>query len=304
MRGVWPAALTMFDAEGRLDEDATAAHLDLLVTEGVHGLVVGGTSGEFVALTDAERRRLLEVAVEAVAGRVAILAGTGTYATSATIALTRHAQEAGAAAALVVLPYFQRPSRGEVLGHYRRVAAATDLPLWVYNIPANAATDPLTTADLAGLYREGVVSGVKSTLPTVHQIHELRAATDEGFRAFYGGFTAPLEAMAGGAHGWISGLLNVAPATAVELWEAVGAGDLPRARDAWARLLPLRRLVTDPAVRGASDLALYRGLLRIWGRPAGFCRPPLRDLDPAELSMLEKTLQAAPPPHATSTPPR
>lgn len=290
MNGVFPAALTMFDAAGELDLDATAAHLDRLVTDGAHGVVVGGTSGEFVAMTDPERERLLEAALRAVDGRVPVLAGTGAYATAQTIALTRHAEAAGAAAALVVLPYFQRPSRAEVLAHYRAVAAATDLPIWVYNIPANAGIDPLSSADVAELHRDGVVAGVKSTLPTVHQVHELRAATDETFRVFYGGLLAPVEAAAGGAHGWISGLLNVITREAVELWETVAAGDLADARARWARLLPYRRLVTDPAVPGAGDVAVYRGLLRIWGRPAGHCRAPLRDLDATGLAVLEKRL--------------
>lgn len=291
MNGVWPAALTMFGASGEVDLDATAAHLDWLINEGVHGLVVGGTSGEFVAMTDEERRVLLEVALETAAGRVPVLAGTGAYGTAQTIGLTRHAAKAGAAAALVVLPYFQRPSRQEILDHYRTVSRAVDLPLWVYNIPANAAAEPLSSADLAGLYREGVAAGVKSTLPTVHQIHELRYATDEGFRVFYGGFTAPLEALAGGAHGWISGLLNVVPTTAVWLWEAMQEGDLVSARTHWAGLLPYRRLVTELAMPG--DLAVYRGLLRIWGRRAGHSRPPLRDLTAAELTVLERALSAA-----------
>lgn len=291
VNGVYPAALTMFDKHGALDYAATAAHLDWLVTEGVHGLVIGGTSGEFVAMTDDERRLLLEVALETVADRVPVLAGTGAYGTAQTIALTQHAALVGASAALVVLPYFQRPSRREILDHYRAVARAVDLPMWVYNIPANAAAEPLSPADLATLYREGVASGVKSTLPTVHQVHELRQATDDGFRVFYGGVTSPLEALAGGAHGWISGLLNVVPTAAVWLWEAMQEGDLESARTHWAGLLPYRRLVTELAMPG--DLAVYRGLLRIWGRRAGHSRLPLRDLTPEELTTLERALSTA-----------
>ncbi|NUR83509.1 MAG: dihydrodipicolinate synthase family protein, partial [Nonomuraea sp.] len=264
MNGVYPAALTMFDRSGRLDLDATRDHLSWLVREGAHGLVVGGTSGEFVALGQDERRALLEAAVDI---GVPILAGTGAYGTADTIALTRHAESAGAAAALVVLPYFQRPSRAEVMDHYRAVAAATDLPVWVYNIPANAAVPALDVPDLVTLHAEGVIAGVKSTLPTVHQLSELSALP--GFRAFYGGFSAPLEALAGGAHGWISGLLNIVPAAAVGVWDAVLAGDLAAARDRWRGLLAVRRLVLRPPVEGAGDLALYRGFLRITGRTAG-----------------------------------
>ncbi|GAA0924324.1 dihydrodipicolinate synthase family protein [Nonomuraea longicatena] len=286
--GVFPAALTMFDASGDLDLDATAEHLAFLIGAGAHGLVVGGTSGEFVALSSAERRALLETALDVAAGRVPVLAGTGAYGTAETIALTRHAERAGASAALVVLPYFQRPSPPEVLAHYRAVAAASDLPVWVYNIPANAAVAEVSTAELAQLYAEGVAAGVKSTLPTLDQVIELAALP--GFRAFYGGFRTPVEALAGGAHGWISGLLNVVPSQAAGVWNAVRAGEPALAGQRWEALLPLRRLVVDPPWRGAGDLALYRGVLRVHGRPAGFCRPPLRDLDPAELALLEKAL--------------
>ncbi|MBB5082146.1 dihydrodipicolinate synthase family protein [Nonomuraea endophytica] len=288
MNGVYPAALTMFDRFGRLDLDATADHLDWLVREGAHGLVVGGTSGEFVALTGEERRALLETAVETVAGRVPVLAGTGAYTTAETVALTAHAEAAGAAAALVVLPYFQRPSREEVLAHYRAVAAAGGVPIWVYNIPANAAVPALDVPDLTALHADGVVQGVKSTLPTVHQLSELSALP--GFHAFYGGFTSPLEALAGGAHGWISGLLNIVPAAAAGVWEAVRAGDLALARARWAELLPVRRMLFQPPVRGVGDLALYRGVLRIRGRTAGHCRAPLRDLSAEELRVLEKAI--------------
>ncbi|NED97867.1 dihydrodipicolinate synthase family protein [Phytoactinopolyspora alkaliphila] len=293
LAGVWPAPLTMFDADGGLDEDAMAAHLDWLITAGVHGLVINGTSGEFIALTDAERRRVLEIAVRTSGGRVPVLAGTGSYTTADSIRLTRHAAQAGAEAALVVLPYFQRPSRAEVLDHYRAIAAAVEIPLFVYNIPANAATAAVTVPDLATLYAEGVVCGVKNTGPAVHVVNQLRTRLDDGFRIFYGGTTAPVEAMAGGAHGWVSGLLNVIPAAAVSLWTAMVDGDLEGARRDWGRLWIYRELLAEPLFPDASDLAIYRGLLRVWGRPAGYCRPPLRDLDSHQLTELEKKLATA-----------
>lgn len=288
--GVFPAPLTLFDANGELDEDGTAEHLDWLIGQGAHGLLVAGTSGEFIGMTDPERRRVIDIAVDVASGRVPVIAGTGHYSTRATIDLTRYAETAGADGVVVVLPYFQRPSRVEILGHYRAVAAATDLAVMVYNIPANAATDPVSVADLGALYRDGVARAVKSTLPTVHQLQDLRNELGDGFRAFYGGTTAPLEALAGGAHGWISGVLNVTTATAVRVWDAIGKSDLDSARQAWTEMLPIRNLVTTGAFSGVSDLAVYRGVLRVLGRPAGYCRAPLRDLDSDQTSMLEKLL--------------
>jgi 4-hydroxy-tetrahydrodipicolinate synthase len=288
--GIYPAALTMFDARGRLDEEATAEHLDRLVRDGAHGIVAAGTSGEFVALDDAERRRLIAVAVRAVAGRVPVIAGTGTASTPGTIALTREAADLGADGAIVILPYYQRPTLAEVVEHLRAVGAASPLPVMVYNNPANSGAPPLDASDLAALHRDGLAAGVKSTFPTVHQVHEARALTDERFRVFYGSFMAPLEGMAGGAHGWISGILNVVTRDAVELWEAVGASDLERAGRAWARILPIKLLWTRQQLGATGDLVIYRAILRLRGQVAGFSRRPLLELTPEQVGRLEGIL--------------
>jgi 4-hydroxy-tetrahydrodipicolinate synthase len=290
--GIFPAALTMFDASGALDEDGTAAHLERLVAEGVHGLVVGGTSGEFISLTEAERRRLVEVAVEAVAGRVPLVVGTGYFSTAETIRLTRFADEAGADGAIVILPYYQRPTVAEVQRHFASVGAATELPILIYNNPANTAAPPLDVRSIAELHAAGHAQGIKSTFPTVHQVHELRADLPETFRVFYGSFMAPLEGLAGGAHGWISGILNVVASDAVRLWHAVALdGDLDAARAAWARILPVKRLYTDAVLGAAGDLSIYRAILRLRGLDGGRCRAPLADLDPSQLRTLEAYLR-------------
>jgi 4-hydroxy-tetrahydrodipicolinate synthase len=276
--GIYPASLTMFTASGDLDDDAMARQLDRLIAEGAHGVVVGGTSGEFIGLTDAERRHLVDVAVAAVNHRIPVIAGTGHFSTAETIRLTDYAATAGADGAIVILPYYQRPTEQELLEHFRAVGRATDLPIMVYNNPANSAAPPLSAASLRTLYEEGAAVAVKSTFPTVHQVHEVRSLTDEGFRVFYGSFMAPLEGMAGGAHGWISGILNVATRDAVALWNAMQASDLAAARAAWARILPIKRLYTDNPLGPVSDLAIYRAMLRLRGETAGYCRAPLREL--------------------------
>ncbi|MGW3955496.1 dihydrodipicolinate synthase family protein [Streptomyces sp. NPDC004752] len=290
--GIFPAALTMFDARGRLDEDATAAHLDWLIGQGAHGVVVAGTSGEFVALSGRERHRLFEIAVKAAAGRGPVIAGTGAFGTTETVELTRGAAEAGASGALVILPYYQRPHHDEVMAHFRAVGAAAEIPVMLYNNPTNSGTDPLTATDIAALYQEGAVQAVKSTFPTVHQVHEARGATDEGFRVFYGSFMAPLEGMAGGAHGWVSGILNVATPDAVALWDAVQLGDLSTARAAWARILPIKYLYTQQPLGPVSDLAIYREMLTMRGLPGGYSRAPLRPLTSGQRETLARILDA------------
>jgi 4-hydroxy-tetrahydrodipicolinate synthase len=288
--GIFPAALTMFGKDGELDEQTTAEHLDRLVREGAHGVVVGGTSGEFVALDERERERLIEVAVRTVNGRVPVIAGTGWFSTAQTVALTRFAAEAGADGAIVIVPYYQRPTLAEVVRHYEQVGARSPIPVMIYNNPANSAAPAIPAAAAAKLHAAGHAQAIKSTFPTVHQVHELRAACPDTFRVFYGSFMAPLEGFAGGAHGWISGILNVATRDAVRLWDAVADSDLDAARAAWARILPLKRLYTDGVLGQTGDLAIYRGILRVRGLEGGRCRAPLADLAPAQLRTLETYL--------------
>ncbi|MEA5457276.1 dihydrodipicolinate synthase family protein [Sinomonas sp. JGH33] len=289
--GVYPAALTHFTPGGEVDYDMTAEHIDWLVGQGAHGLIVGGTSGEFVGMDLAEHRRLIDTAVSAVAGRVPVIVGSGRYSTAESVSLTEHAQQAGADGVLVVQPYFQRPNRLEVLTHYRAVGNV-GMPLMVYNIPANSAADPVSVSDLALLHAEGVAHAVKSTLPTVNQIHEIRMATDDSFRVFYGGISSPLEGLAGGAHAWVSGVLNVIVPEAVRLWDAMAASDLAAARAAWQPIARVAGLVSQ--FRGeAGDLAVYRALLGIMGRPSGASRAPLLGLTPDQAKRLESALAAA-----------
>lgn len=291
--GIVPAVMTAFDASGRIDADAMSAHIGHLVAEGAEGVVVGGTSGEFILLDPQERLRIIDIAVDAVGDRVPVIAGTGFASTQQTVDLTRQAAEKGADGAIVILPYFLRPHLQEVLGHLRHIGRESPIPIMIYNNPANSAAPPLEAIHLRDLAAEGVASAVKSTFPTVHQVHEVRAITGEDFRVFYGSFMAPLEGLAGGAHGWISGILNVATPDALAMSRAVLAGDLQTARDAWQRILPIKLLYTQTPLGPLSDIALYRSILALRGRPVGPSRLPTRDLDRDQLARLRDLLAAA-----------
>lgn len=291
--GVYPACLTMFDEDGAIDLDATGTHMSSLIDLGAHGLVVGGTSGEFIALSEAERRDLIEVAVSAAAGRVPVLAGTGYFSSQATIELTRFAQERGADGALVVLPYFQRPNRLEVLTHYRRVASATSLPIVAYNNASNSAAPRLQVDDLLELVADDVIVGVKAMPTTLADVANLVAHTSPSFRIFCGGATPPLTELLAGAHGWISGILNVVPKQGAALFQAVDDGDLAGMARAVDDIVPYLQLATGRLAAATSDLAVYRGVLRVHGLTAAYCRAPLRDLDADEMRELEATLAGA-----------
>jgi dihydrodipicolinate synthase/N-acetylneuraminate lyase len=288
--GVFPASLTMFNADGSLDLSGTAAHVRYLIDGGAHGVVIGGTSGEFITMTDSERIALVAEAVEAAAGRVPIVAGTGAAGTRQTIELTRAAADCGAAGALVILPYYMRPFRDEVMDHFRAVSAAATIPILLYNNPGNSGTDALDAVDIGVLYADGALQGVKSTFPTVHQVIEAIDETGPDFRAFYGGFTAPLSGLAEGAHGWISGVLNVALREALALWDAIQKDDLGAARTAARAIRQYRYLYSRQPLGQVNDLALYRQILTLRGQHGGFCRPPLRALDVDRIPELARLL--------------
>lgn len=288
--GIMPASLTMFDADGALDLEASAAHIAGLVDRGANGVVVAGTSGEFIAMSQAEKLDLFRAAVDAVSGRVPVIAGTGSFSTRETIELTARASEVGVDGAIVILPYYQRPHRAEVLEHFAALGREAEIPVMLYNNPTNTGTEPLDARDIGELARAGAVHAVKSTFPTVHQVHEAREEVPADFRVFYGSFMAPLEGMAGGAHGWISGILNVALEDALELWSAMQVGDRDAAHEAWRRILPYKYLYTRSPLGSISDLSLYRSILRLRGEHGGHCRKPLLPLTDEQVGRLGELL--------------
>ncbi len=291
--GIYPASLTIFDRVGRIDAGATAAHIDRLVDEGANGVVIGGTSGEFILLDEAERVRLIEIGVEAVRGRVPVIAGTGYASTEQTIRLTRRAASIGADGAIVILPYFLRPTVQEVADHFAAVGKASPVPIMIYNNPANSAAPPLGVREIRALHEAGHAAAIKSTFPTVHEVHEIRAELAPEFKVFYGSFMAPLEGFAGGAHGWISGILNVVTPDAVRMWTAIQRGDLEAARTTWRRILPIKLFYTRQPLGPAGDLAIYRAILRLRGLDSGYSRPPVRDLTEGQVEQLRALLSAA-----------
>jgi 4-hydroxy-tetrahydrodipicolinate synthase len=291
-RGIFPAALTMFDAEGNVDEEATALHWDWLIRQGVDGLVIAGTSGEFIALENEERVRLFRLAQQVADGRVPLIYGSGHYSTKLSIELSLAAREHGADAIIVILPYYQRPSKPAVIQHFRDVRQAVDLPVMLYNNPANSACVDLSPREIAQLVDEDVLHMVKSTYETVVPVHDLNYLVGDRMAIFYGSFQAALEAFAAGAHGWISGLLNVAPKAARVMYDAVvKENDIQRGFRVWKRILPLVHLYTHGQIGGVSDLATYRSILNFWGLKGGYSRNPFYPLNDVQEQTLRGLLE-------------
>jgi 4-hydroxy-tetrahydrodipicolinate synthase len=235
--GLHTALVTPFRG-GAVDEPALRELVERQIAAGVDGVVPCGSTGEAATLSHAEHRRVVEVVIEAARGRVAVIAGTGSNNTREAIELTRHAREAGADGALLISPYYNKPTQEGIVAHYSAVAAETGLPLLAYNIPGRTASNILP-GTLARLADAGALAGVKEACGDLEQVSHVVAGCGPEFTVLSGDDALTLPILAVGGKGVISTSSNLAPADMAALVQAARDGDFARARQIHLRLLPL-----------------------------------------------------------------
>jgi 4-hydroxy-tetrahydrodipicolinate synthase len=272
LRGIVPAMVTPFTRDEQLNEPALSKLVDRLVNDGVHGVFVLGSQGEYYALDADEKRRAIEVTVEAAAGRVPVYAGTGANTTRDAVALTRMAESAGADAVSVLTPSFITPSQDELYDHYRAIADATRLPVLLYSNPQRTGVQ--ISIDLAArLSKVDNVTGIKDSSGDLSITAAFIAATPPTFKVFAGRDTLVFATLLYGGAGAVAASGNVAARQLVAIYDACMAGDMERARKAQAELAPLRAafsLGTFPAV--------IKEALLMTGLDTGPCRRPVGPL--------------------------
>jgi 4-hydroxy-tetrahydrodipicolinate synthase len=260
-RGVFTALVTPF-RDGAVDETAFAALVERQIAAGAHGLVPVGTTGETVTLSAEEQRRVVRLTVEVADGRVPVIAGAGSNATAEAIELTRQAKEAGAQAALVVTPYYNRPSQEGLYLHYAAIADTVDLPLIVYNVPSRTSVD-ISNDTLERLARLPRVIGIKDATGDMARASLQRRALGEHWGMLSGDDPSALGYMAHGGHGCISVTANVAPAACARFYEACLIGDWKSALALQDRLIRLHRALFADASPAPTKFALaHLGLCR------------------------------------------
>jgi 4-hydroxy-tetrahydrodipicolinate synthase len=281
--GVLPALITPFTDDGEaIDTEALAAIVDRLIGAGVGGLVPGGSTGEFTTLTTAERRRLVEVTVEAAGGRVPVVAGTGALSTRETVELSVHAELAGAAAVMIVPPFYDGLSWPELRAHYSAVAEAIEIPIMYYNLPS-ASGVKLTAAQLRALPVASLKDTGGDAVAATELIHS------DGPTLLNGWDTLTFAALAAGVRAVVWGTASIVPEQCVELHRLlIDDIDLPAARELWARLWPLCRFL-----EGQSYSAAVKTACGLVGDTTGPVRPPLLPLDHAATGELRALVEHA-----------
>lgn len=238
-RGSFTALITPF-RDGAVDAKAFQAFCAWQIAEGTHGLVPVGTTGESPTLSHAEHKRVVELCVEVAKGKVPVMAGCGSNSTEEAIDFSRHAAKAGADALLHVCPYYNRPSQEGLYRHYAAIAAAVDIPIFIYNIPGRSAVD-MSVETMARLARIPNIVGVKDAAANVGRATEQRLACGEDFIQLSGDDGIALGFAAHGSVGCISVTSNVAPRLCAEFQNALLAGDYVKARALNDRLTPLHK---------------------------------------------------------------
>lgn len=285
-RGSIPALVTPF-RDGALDLASLDSLVDWHIAEGSHGLVPVGTTGESPTLSHDEHETVIEAVVRAAAGRIPVIAGAGSNSTAEAIRFVRHAEKVGADAALVVTPYYNKPTQAGLIAHFTALHDACDLPIVIYNIPGRSVVDmvPETMAQLAKLPR---IVGVKDATGDIVRVSRQRQLCGPEFVQISGEDASALGFNAHGGVGCISVTANVAPRLCAGFQEATLAGDYARALEYQDRLMPLHRAIfLEPGVAGAK-YALSR-----LGRCANEVRLPLLPVTPGVAAEIDAAMRHA-----------
>jgi 4-hydroxy-tetrahydrodipicolinate synthase len=255
-RGSIPALVTPFRDEA-FDEAVFRDFVEWQIAEGSSGLVPVGTTGEAATLNAEEHRRVIAVCVEVAAGRVPVLAGCGSNNTAVAIELVRSAAEAGADAALLVPPYYNRPNQAGIYAHFEAIVAATDLPIILYNVPARTVTD-ISVHTMAALAKLPAIKGVKDATGALDRVTAQRLACGRNFVQLSGNDDMALGFLAMGGVGTVSVTANVAPRLFAEFHHAYLSGDHARALEIQDRLFPLHKALFSDASPGPVKYAVSR----------------------------------------------
>lgn len=288
LSGILVAVVTPFTDDGNsIDKQRLQQHIEHIISAGCHGLVPGGSTGEFTALTTAERKELIELCVEYADGRVPIVAGIGALTTKDCVELASHAAKAGAAALMVVPPFYDPVSYEQLEELMSEVSETSNLPIMYYNIPG-ASGLKLSPAQIAGLSKSGV-KYMKDTSGDAPALTELLFERHNEITAFNGWDTLTFYGLAAGAKGSVWGASNIIPELSAELWEAIAVkSDLKLGREIWSKIFPICKFLESQPYSAAVKTGM-----ELLGTKTGGVRKPFKLLAEGPRKELADLLTAA-----------
>ena len=285
------ALITPMHPDGALDERALEALVAWQIGQGTSAIVPTGTTGESATLSHAEHRRVIELVVSAAGRRVKVLAGTGSNSTAEAIETTRHARQAGADAALIVTPYYNKPTQEGLYRHFMAIADAVELPIVIYNIPARSVVD-MSVATMTRLARHPHIVGVKDSTANLMRPLQIRAEIGPDFIQLSGEDGTALAFLASGGVGCISVTANVAPRHCADMHAAWRSGDLRGAMAMQDRLLALHE-----ALFVESNPVPVKYAANLLGLAGETCRLPLSPLSEASRATVRDAVRGLDLPH-------
>ncbi|GFM54099.1 4-hydroxy-tetrahydrodipicolinate synthase [Pseudomonas cichorii] len=283
-RGIIPALVTPFTDDQQLDEQALRGLIENLLQAGVHGLFVLGTNGEFFTLSESEKLKIARITVEAAAGRVPVVVGTGAFATHEVIELNKKMIDVGADALSIITPYFNAISQSELIKHYTAIADASELPLMMYNIPAKTGMS-IGIGAVATLSQHPKIKGIKDSAGNFDALVQMMKYRSDDFAVFAGTDSLIYWNLLAGGDGAIAATANALPDVVMSIWNNFQSGNHEAARAAQEALRPLR----DAFALGTMPVVL-KTATQLLNVPVGPCRAPVQPLDAAALEKLQGLL--------------
>ncbi|GAA0587819.1 4-hydroxy-tetrahydrodipicolinate synthase [Halomonas salifodinae] len=286
--GIWTPVVTPFAEDGSIQFETLAKVLDTLIDQGVHGLIIGGTTGEYYALSKDERKRVFDVVAAHAKGRIPLMAGVNATTTEDSLELGQHAKAAGFDAILVAAPYYCQPAQDELLTHIRSVDDALDMPIMLYNFPDRTGV-PMTLELIEALRDRPNIQAIKESTGSIERMHALATEFSDQIQLSCGMDDQVLEFFVWGARSWVGGASNFLAPEHVALYQAcVVERDFVAGRELAARVLPMLNLLEQ----GGKFCQYIKYGCELAGLPVGPARRPLLPLNEAEKAAFKRTYDA------------
>lgn len=272
--GIVPPVITVFDSEGEIDGERTKRFVQHLIDEGVHGIFAGGSTGEYSLMNMNQRKKIIDVGVESARGKVPLFAGTGHNSTKIAVELSRYAEDAGADGVIVSLPHYPKPTQEGIYQHYKMIAEAVNIPLFVYNWPGQYGLDidPETVAHLA---EDGYIQGIKDTHIDIDHTAEIIRLTKEKITVWTGFETKILPALCLGADGSVCTIGNIIPGEVVKIYNLFQEGRIKEAGEKQLSIFGLAHVLFD-----RHDMQPLKEGLKMLGYDVGDALMPTTEVSP------------------------